>query len=230
MFYDALELNSKSTWFFDQYLGEAWREGTAQSFMRLTSVADGLGLLEGEYRSLDSVFSSPEYARRYEIVSSRAFENMKGFSGQAAKDLGFIIGQGVALGESPRVIGRNIRKTFKQIEGYRSQRIARTEVNNAYNESRYEQNRDARDRLGLDVRVMHVSALVDSTRPSHAARHGRLYTIEEQRSWWNSGSELISCLCSTVEIIFINGEPTQKKLIEKQRKRGEAYFASHPNK
>ena len=77
---------------------------------------------------------------------------------------------------------------------------------------------------------MHVSALVDSTRPTHAARHGKLYTREQQREWWSESSNMINCLCSTVEVVMLNGEPTQKKLIERQRKRGEMYFAMHPEK
>ena len=90
--------------------------------------------------------------------------------------------------------------------------------------------KDVRDRLGLEVRVMHVSALVENTRPSHAARHGKIYTLEDEREWQHEGSNMISCLCSTVEVVFVNGEPTQKKLIERQRKRGEAFFAMHPEK
>ena len=119
---------------------------------------------------------------------------------------------------------------FDQIEGYRALRIARTEVNHAFTEARYEHSKDVRDRLGLEVKAMHVSALVDSTRPNHAARHGKIYTLEDQRTWWSEGSNLISCLCSTVEVVFIDGEPTQEKMIERQRKRGEQYFSMHPEK
>jgi SPP1 gp7 family putative phage head morphogenesis protein len=179
---------------------------------------------------LDSVLTSPEYTRRFEIIAARAFESMQGFAGQAANDLGRILGEGVALGQSPRTIARDIRKKFDQIQGYRALRIARTEVNQAFTEARYEESKDVRDRLGLEVVQMHVSALVDNTRPTHAARHGKLYTLEEQREWWSEGSNRIQCLCSTVEVVMVNGKPTQQKLIDRQRKRGEMFFATHPEK
>lgn len=230
-FYQALELETFSRgWFLSEYLGAAWQQGTAKSFNRLKTLAEAVAPDRAELMSLDSVLTSPEYAQRFDNIAARAFENMKGFAGQAATDLGRILGEGVALGQSPRIIARDIRKKFDQVEGYRALRIARTEVNHSFTEARHEQTKDVRDRLGLEVRQMHVSALVDSTRPTHAARHGKLYTLEEQREFWATGSNLINCLCSTVEVILIDGEPTQQKLIERQRKRGEQYFAMHPEK
>ncbi len=224
-FYEALELNNRRAWFFNDYLGKSWQDGTVQAFTRLNTLAESASPDIGEAMNLDSVLSSPEYTNRFEIISARAFENMKGFAGQAAADLGGILGRGVAQGQSPRTIARDIRAKFEDIEGHRALRIARTEVNNAYAEARYEQGKDVRDRLGLDIRVMHVSALVDSTRYTHAFRHGKLYTLEQQRDWWSEGTNKINCLCSTVEVVLINGEPTQERLIEKQRKRGEMFFA-----
>ncbi|QDP61708.1 MAG: hypothetical protein Unbinned4466contig1000_20 [Prokaryotic dsDNA virus sp.] len=231
LFYQALELDGFNRgWFLSQYLGKAWQEGTTKAFARLKQAAESAAPNIAEVMHLDSVLTSPEYARRFEIIAARAFESMKGFAGQAANNLGRILGEGVALGQSPRTIARDIRKTFDQIQGYRALRIARTEVNNSFKEARYEETKDVRDRLGLSVKVMHVSALVENTRPSHAARHGKIYTLEDERDWQNEGSNMISCLCSTVEVVFVNGEPTQKKLIERQRKRGEAFFAMNPEK
>ena len=227
-FYRALELDYFSRgWFLSQYLGQAWQEGTTKAFTRLKTLAESAAPNIADAMNLDSVLTSPEYARRFEIIAARAFEDMKGFAGQAATDLGRILGEGVALGQSPRTIARDIRKKFDQIQGYRALRIARTEVNNSFKEARYEETKDVRDRLGLEVRVMHVSALVESTRPSHAERHGKIYTLEDEREWQNEGSNKINCICSTVEVVFINGEPTQKKLIERQRKRGDNYFNRH---
>lgn len=231
IFYNALELNrDRRVWFFNDYLGPAWQDGTIQAFERIKTLAESAAPDIGEAMQLDSVLSSPEYASRFEIISARAFESMKGFAGQAAQELGGILGRGVASGQSPRTIARDIRAKFSTIERYRAERIARTEVNNAFTEARHEVNKDARDRLGLQLRVMHVSSLVPNTRPSHAARHGNLYTLEEQKEWWAEGSNKINCLCSTVEVIMIDGEPTQKKLIERQKKRGQMYFAAHPEK
>lgn len=220
----ALGLDNRNSWFFDAYIGSAWQSGVAQSYTRLKSLTDIFMPDMSSALNLPAFLASPINTRAYQILSSRTFNNMEGFASQAAGSLSRILGEGVANGYSPRKISSLINKEYDKIEGFRSLRIARTEVNNAYNEARYESARDARDRLGVEVRVMHVSALVPATRPSHAKRHGHLYTLEEQREWWAEGSNKINCLCSTVEILFVDGEPTQKKLIKRQLERGKMFF------
>lgn len=227
----ALELDDYATsWFMNEYIGKAWQDGTTKAFTRLKTIAESAAPDIAAVMDLDGLLASTAYTRRFEVIAARAFEDMRGFAGQASSDLGFVLGQGVALGQSPRTIAADIRKTFDKIEGYRALRIARTEVNNAFKEARYEESKDVRDRLGLEVRTMHVSALVDNTRPTHAARHGKIYTLEEEREWQHEGSNMINCLCSTVEVVYVNGKPTQEKLIERQRQRGLAFFAMHPEK
>lgn len=220
-------------WFFERYLEKAYREGTAQSAARMSAQVAGTGVVPFTTEralELETILMSEPYRRRIETLYARAFENMKGFAGQAAEDLGRLLGTGVALGQSPRKIAADMRKKFTQIEGYRALRIARTEVNQAFTNARLEQTEDARERLGIDARVMHISALVPNTRATHAARHGRLYTPQSQLEWWSQGSNRISCLCSTIEIVYMDGEPLQKDLIERFRARGKQYFAAYPDK
>jgi hypothetical protein len=109
-------------------------------------------------------------------------------------------------------------------------RVVRTEINNAHTQAKAEQQIDARDRLGIDVRTMHVSALVPNTRASQAQRHGKLYTPEQQQAWWSEGSNRINCLCSTLEIVFLDGKMMQKDLVDKVRERGDIYFEQNPKK
>ena len=220
-------------WFFERYLGISYRQGTAQAAARISSMMppvddDIFGPLTTvrPQLELENILMSEPYKRRIELVYARAFENMKGFAGSAADDLARVLATGVANGKSPREIGRNMRSVFTDLQSWRALRIARTEINKAFTDARAEQTVDARDRLGLDVMVMHVSALVPNTRRSHAARHGKIYTVEEQNNWWNLSSNRINCLCSTVEILYIDGKPVQKSLIERQRARGEAYFSA----
>lgn len=209
-------------WFFDQYLRTAYQQGTSEAVSRISSLTDDADIQSSI--SLTRILKSQPYKRRIQLVFARAFEDMKGFAGKASEDLGRLLADGVAEGSSPRTIAARMRKKFDQIEGYRALRIARTEINKAFTDARIEQTEDARDRLGLEVKVMHVSALTPTTRATHAARHGKLYTPEDQQEWWNSGSNRINCLCSTVEILFLNGKPLQQDLIKKQRERGKQFF------
>lgn len=75
------------------------------------------------------------------------------------------------------------------------------------------------DRLGIRYLHMHLSALSPTTRPSHAARHGHLYTEEEMQEWWASDENDVECKCSTVMILVDeNGDPMTPSIIERARK------------
>ncbi len=206
-------------WFFDTYTGAAYDSGAQAS---ATNIAGQLP----EGMTYEAELLSPAYQRRIQLVFARSFNDMKGFAGQAAEDLARVLADGVAAGQSPRTIASGMRSVFDEVEGYRALRIARTEINKAYTDARNEQTQDARERLGLDIRLLHVSALVDATRRSHADRHAHIYTPDEQTKWWNTGTNRINCLCSTIEVVFIDGEPVNSKVIEKYRARGAAFFSS----
>ena len=211
-------------WFFDQYINKAYQSGTATSAANISAQAVAVGSAAASQLDLENILFSEPYRRRIEIAGSRAFNNMKGFADGNATDLGRIMVEGIAMGESPRQISISMQKRWREMPRYRTDRIARTEVNKAFTDARIEQAVDANKRLGLDVRLMHVSALVPATRSTHAARHGKIYTMDEQERWWAEGSNRINCLCSTTEVLYIKGKPVNKSVIERQRERGKAYF------
>lgn len=49
--------------------------------------------------------------------------------------------------------------------------------------------------VGKTPMVEHLSALLPTTRPHHAARHGKIYTVQDQRNWWADGANRINCYC-----------------------------------
>lgn len=214
-------------WFFDQYIGKAHTDGTGAALGNIASALESVSadpVLLGQVQ-LENVLLSEPYRRRFELVSARAFNDMIGFADENGRKLGQILGNGVAGGQSPREIARQLYREFDFIEGYRALRIARTEVNAAFNKAREEATKDARDRLGVEMRVMHVSSLVEgSTRLHHAERHGGIFTPEDQSLWWSQGSNRINCLCTTVEIVFVDGKPLQEALIKRTRAKGARFL------
>ena len=221
---NALGLDNSYSWFFADYTQSGWRSGAMKAYTRLKTIAATVSDSLADSIDPQARMVTPYFLQRFEILNTRSFESMDKFAGDAAVDLGRVLSQGLELGESPRTIAKTIRAKFEDIEGYRALRIARTEINNSFVEGRYESSKDVRDRLGLDVRHMHVSSLVPATRLTHAQRHAKIYTLEDQREWWAQGSNKINCLCSTVEVVFVDGEPTQKNLIKRQEARGRQYF------
>lgn len=224
-----LELDTLTPrWFFADYVGDAYLEGTGEATARIAALLQdnpAAAALE-----LESVLMSEPYRRRVELVIARSFNDMRGFGGEAANQLGAIIGNGVAAGISPREIAAQVQANFDKTAGWRALRIARTEVNTAYNTARTEATIDARDRLGIEIKVMHRSALLlERTRDGHAERHGRIYTPEDQTAWWSQGANRINCYCTTVEIVYINGEPLNKALIERYQKQRQKFLGRSDN-
>lgn len=218
-------------WFFDPFINKAYGTGTAASLTRISSSLSSTAAadtVDGQFLmsqlQYENVLMQPQYRDRIALVAARTFNDMIGFADGNATKLAQILASGMAGGKSPAVIARQMQDEFNSIAGWRALRIARTEINTAHNQAKHDQTIDARDRLGIEMKVMHISALTESTRLHHAERHGLIFTPEAQKAWWETGSNRISCYCSIVEIVYIDGKPVQKALIKKVRAKGEKSF------
>jgi SPP1 gp7 family putative phage head morphogenesis protein len=204
--------------FFNTYIEEAYRDGTISASMRVSLLAEQAQFDPNDVASLDPVriINSIAYQDRLNIVFTRQFTEMKGFSDSIIVDIARILTDTISSNDSPRVAQRKIKKSFKASRA-RAERIARTEINRSNSLGRLEQNKAMRNDLGIDVRVIHRSALQgDRTRDEHGKRHGKVFTIEDQQRWWDQDANRINCLCSTAEIIFdSNGKPYSNGVLKR---------------
>ena len=190
---------------------QAYQEGTGLAVESLRGLSDQYN------RELVAVLRSEPWLRRVAIMESRIFEAMEGFQGDTGRDLARVLSQAVETGQNPMDLKKTLRQRFR-VSDTRAERIARTEITSAYRRGRLDEAEDARERLGIRTMMMHMSALAETTRPEHAARHGNLYTPQEARDWWASGSESINCRCSAVEVLVDDdGNPTTPALVERVR-------------
>jgi len=196
---------------------QAYIEGTGKAVENLSRISDDYT------RTITQVLSSRPWLRRAALAASRVFELMDGFSGDMAADLSRILFQAVQDGVSPRVVAKDIRDRFA-ISRRRAELIARTEITMSLRRGRYDEARDAEDKFGIRVALIHYSALIPGrTRQTHARRHGRIVTIEEQTEWYSRDGNFANCLCSSTEVTLDErGNPIQgQKLLgrlEEQRK------------
>lgn len=202
---------------FQKTVEGAYRAGTAQAARNLSGLDDGYAAAETH------ILASRPVARRAAFAGARAFEEMKGFAGEAAKDLGAIIMRGVQDGKNPTRLVKELRERF-DITKSRAERIARTEVTGALRRGRWDAADEARATYGLDTKMMHVSALSSTTRASHAARHGKLYTTQEVRDWYTKNGNGINCKCTQVEVLIKkDGTPLSGGLVDKLDKQRVSY-------
>lgn len=212
-------------WWFNQYATQASNSGLADSLDSAQSIATPEAVGEDvsyEVKRLgyEGMLDRPHYRRALNAVYSRTFNQMEGFVGANSTKLAEILGTAVASGESYRSVAKRVNQELIGVEGYRSLRIVRTELNKAYTDSYMSNARELNKTTftgKYEIRQMHISVL-DPTRSriTHMRRHGKIYTIDEQEEWWNDGANRINCLCSVVDVMVNTktGEVLQKALVK----------------
>lgn len=210
-------------WWANAYASGAYQQAAEQVITQTQLLAADAGVTQElpslQYLRAEAVVMEPGFQRRLGSVYARLYEDMKGFTDVDKRNMAGIITRGMAAGQSPRVIAREMeRKGLEQ--DWRCLRIASTEVNQAYRQGSWDETDAVNDEAFGDsdymMRVMHLSALLATTRRDHAARHGTICTPAEEREWFATKATggQIQCHCTTVDILVNRktGKPMNTKL------------------
>lgn len=195
-------------WWWQDVIEVPYRQGTAEEiveFNRLvttelvrTRAARGLVTQRLE---IGQVLQSSEYLEALDKVFVRNFGTIKTLSDRTADQVIQQINQGISAGNTPTEIRKSITKRF-DVSRSSAKRIADTEVNRAYNDARLNATEIAAKQTGLRAGVLHLSALLPTTREEHGDRHGDAFTVAQERMWWDSGTNRINCHCSTRSVLI----------------------------
>lgn len=200
-------------WWYRPEVELPTRQGTLEElvqFNALIALAVSLGItgtggITPQRIAPESVLSSNRYLTELRNVYVENFQVIKSLSDRTASQTIQVINSGMSAGATPTSIAKDISKRF-DVSKSSAKRIAETEVNKAYTNAKMKATKTAEELTGLRARVRHISALLPKrTRPTHAARHGKIFTVEEQTAWWDSGSNRINCKC-TVNSVLIDGK------------------------
>lgn len=210
-----LEGDQNNNWFTETYVEVAVARGTAQAFANLSQQS---ATYLADRQSLQNLLLSDPYQRRMSLVNARVFEEMKGLSAETKRNMARVLTDGIGRGLHPTQVARNLRSQVG-IETRRANTIARTELTTALRRARWDEADEAKKDLGLNIRLIHYSALSPTTRQSHALRHAHIYTIEEVRAWYATGANAINCKCSQIEVLVdAKGNPVNSKVVEMAQK------------
>jgi len=219
---------------FQAYTAEAYQQGAAYA---QSSLAVQSAVYASAYSNIESVLFTPEYQRRIAVVTSRTFNSMEKFSGDLITTTRQILGDTIAQGKSPRYAAELLKGYLLDNKGdkegaarraaSRAATIARTELGVAYRSAVMDESQRASESLGLVTKLLWVSALMSTTRRSHADRHGKLYTRAEVTEFYSKNCNAISCRCSQVPtVVDENGDAFAKKIFEKMAKQEERWMQS----
>ena len=148
---------------------------------------------------------------------------IKGLSQTTSQQVYRVINNGVTSGKSPADIAKEINKRF-DVAKSNAKRIANTEVNKAYNDARIEAGKVMAQETGLRSGVLHISALLPTTRPHHAARHGLAFTPEQQQAWWAEGVNRINCYCSVRPVLIDDNNQVVDATFQQSVRDEKAFF------
>lgn len=210
-----------SFWFWQNYVKAAYQRGTSQEHANL---ANQSVTYARAYPEVADVLASTPYRTRLALVRTRVFEEMRGLTAQIKKDMARRLTEGMARGLNPLEIARTLNQDT-QLPLYRCKRIARTEICTALRTARMDEAEAATEEFNLRTMQMHISALSPTTRLSHAQRHGKTYTIDEQREWWSRSPNSINCKCSTITVLVDeDGNILNKRILDRAQ---ENYKVAH---
>lgn len=182
---------------------EAMQMGVAQTVLNLT----GLSASYASSRTLQDVLFSEPYRVRLATAQTRSMDHWTGLGSQARADLSAIIGRAVVDGKNPRAVRAEIAEALG-VSKARALGYAQTDITGTLREARAAEADHASEEMGLNIGLLWTSALKPTTRQTHAARHGKVYTTAEVREFYGRDGNRYRCHCSTTEALLDeNGTP-----------------------
>jgi len=205
-------------WYFSEYDEAGYRSGALQENANIGAIID-------DPLNDFSLLHMPQYQEGLAVIQANDYRLLQNLSRNTSVQVFGVIQNGMEAGLNRTQIRDDIIRRF-EVSQSSSQRIVNTEINKAYNNARSDLN-DIYTDLGIKLGVMHISALLSGgrTRPSHARRHGKIYTTAEQKKWWNKKPNRIWCYCSTRSVeLNDNGTPKHPDRVKKIQQQGKEFF------
>lgn len=216
-----LETSSETkptSFYWDEIIEQPYRKGTLETARDNEGLAEELGLaillLE-----LETVTTGFRYIQRLQTVQGVNYGLIKSMSSNIATDFFTTLRLGMEAGESPSEIMKRIRESARRARrGVRgAKQFAETEINKALNDAKIDLTEQIEQDTGQSMALLHISALIPTTRPHHAARHGKTYTPQAQRIWWNEGQNRRNCHCTVRSVqVDDDGVPTVPTKLRRQ--------------
>ena len=183
-------------WFAD-FTEDAARLGAAQTHANLTNLAPTYSAS----RTMADILFSAAFRNRVAAAQIKSYEHWTGMAGEDRAKLADVVSRVVADGSSVRgakkLIADAMGISLRKAEGY-----AQTDITDALRTARIAERSWAEENLGLKSALLWKSALIPTTRPTHAARNGRVYTDAQVAEFYSRDGNIYRCHCSITEVLL----------------------------
>lgn len=202
------------------YVSDEYQRGTLSAFTNLSVQSP----VYASQTTLSALLSSPAYQNQISMAYVSTYSDWKGISDKVRADLANVISDAIGRGINPRETARLISKRL-DISMSGAKNIAQTEQVGALRKAQWAETTWAKERLGLNTGLLWLSALKPTTRAWHAARHGKVYTVEEVEAFYAENGNRYHCYCSQIPAILNDkGEIVNVGLIEKLAKERKQWY------
>lgn len=188
---------------WSQYVSESAQMGTAQSVANLTNLSPAYAAA----RSIEAVIYSEPYVQRLSMAQFKSYEHWTGLAAQQKSELAQIIGRAVTDGRNPKVVAGEIAARL-DVSRSKAKQYAQTDITDTLRQARWAESEQAQQDFGLQIGLLWTSALLRTTRPTHAAKHGRIFTQAAVREFYGRDGNRYNCHCSQTEVLLdADGKP-----------------------
>lgn len=193
---DTQPMNSGQFWMSIEVAG-AYSTGTAMAHQQLAAMSP----LYSESRTVADILYSDPYLQRLAIANASTYSDWRGLSDTARNDLSQVIMDGIAKGLAPGSVVESITKRVGVNES-KAKAIAQTEITGILRKANRDEVQESRIILGLNSAMFWISALLPTTRRTHAARSGKAYSPEECDEFYSRDGNKWRCHCAQVPCIL----------------------------
>ncbi|UWT86339.1 phage head morphogenesis protein [Cronobacter sakazakii] len=191
-----LEGGSNNLWAL-QYVSDEYQRGTLQAFTNLSAQS----AVYEQSTTLQQLLSSPAYQNQVAAAYISNYSEWRGISDAARADLSNIVADAIGRGVNPRETASLISNRL-DVSMSRAKTIAQTEQVGALRQAQWSEAEWSKERLGLNTALLWISALKSTTRPWHAARHGKTFTTEEVEAFYAQNGNRYNCYCSQIPVLL----------------------------
>ncbi len=126
------------------YVEHAYKKGMGRAYGDVTRLE--AGIFEGTREQfLQDAFNAPEMLSKIELVSTRAFTQLRGVTDAMSQQMSRILADGLAAGKGPAAVARELTDNVTKLTNTRALVLARTEIIHAHAEGQL----DGFERLGV---------------------------------------------------------------------------------
>ncbi len=191
-----LDGGSQNLWALG-YVAAEYERGTLNAFTNLSVQSPAYA----SQTTLPQLLSSPAYQNQIAAAYVSTYSDWKGISDTARADLANVIADSIGRGVNPRETAQIVSKRL-DVSMAKAKNIAQTEQVGALREAQWNETEWTQERLGLKTAILWISALKPTTRATHAARHGKTFSLQEVRDFYARDGNRYHCYCGNIPCIL----------------------------